>query len=60
MTKIRVTQVKSTIGRPQSQKDTMRALGIRKMHQTVVIEAKPEMLGMVRKISHLVNIVEDK
>jgi large subunit ribosomal protein L30 len=58
MGKIKVTQVKSVIDRPKRQKDTMLALGIRKMHQSVVHEATPQILGMVHKINHLVNVEE--
>lgn len=58
MGKIKVTQVKSIIDRPQRQKDTMKALGIRKMHQTVVHEATPQILGMVHKVNHLVKVEE--
>ena len=60
MSKIKITQVRSTIGRSQGQKDTLRALGIRKMHQSVVIDPTPVMMGMVKKISHLVSIEDDK
>lgn len=60
MGKIKITQVRSTIGRPQKQKDTMKALGLRKMNHTVVKEASPIVLGMVKKISHLVNVEDDK
>jgi len=60
MAKIKITQVRSTIGRPQKQKDTMKALGLRKMHQTVVKESSPMLLGMVKKVSHLVNVEDDK
>jgi large subunit ribosomal protein L30 len=58
MSKIKITLVKSTIDRPQDQKDTVKALGIKKIHQTVEKEANPQILGMVRKVSHLVKIVE--
>ncbi len=58
MTKIKITQIKSGINRPQDQKDTLVALGLRKMHQTVEREANPQTLGMVRKISHLVKVEE--
>lgn len=60
MGKIKITQVRSTIGRPQKQKDTMQALGLRKMNQSVVKESSPMILGMVNKISHLVNVEDDK
>ncbi len=58
MGKIKITQVKSVIDRPQRQKDTIRALGIQKMHQTVVHEATPQILGMVKKVNHLVKVEE--
>lgn len=54
MAKIKITQVKSIIDRPKDQKDTMRALGIKKMHHTVEREDTPVIRGMVNKISHLV------
>ena len=58
MSKIKITLVKSTIDRPKDQKDTVKALGIRKVYQTVEKEANPQILGMVRKVSHLVKVVE--
>ncbi|THH39707.1 50S ribosomal protein L30 [Neolewinella litorea] len=54
MATLRITQVKSVIDRPKSQKDTMKALGIKKMHQTVEREDTPVIRGMVNKVSHLV------
>ena len=54
MATIKITQVKSVIDRPKSQKDTIKALGIKKMHQTVEREDTPVIRGMVKKISHLV------
>lgn len=56
MKKVKVTQIKSTIDRPKRQKETMKALGIRKMHQTVEHEATPQILGMINKVSHLVSV----
>ncbi len=56
MSKVKVTQVKSAIDRPQKQKDTIRALGIRRMHQTVEHEATPQVLGMIAKVQHLLKI----
>ena len=56
MAKIKITQVKSVIDRPQSQKDTMKALGIKKMHQTVEREDTPVIRGMVNKVAHLVTV----
>lgn len=58
MAKIKITQVKSIIDRPKRQKDTMRALGIRKMHQSVVHEATPQIRGMVAAVNHLVKVEE--
>lgn len=58
MATIRITQVRSIIKRPQGQKDTMKALGLTKMHKTVEHEATPQVLGMVRKIQHLVTVEE--
>ena len=58
MKKIRITQVKSGIGRPLRQKRTLEALGLRKMHQTVEKEATPQILGMVAKVQHLVSTEE--
>lgn len=58
MKKIKITQVRSAIGRPKDQKATLRALGLRKMHQTVVKVATPQIEGMVAKVSHLVKVEE--
>ncbi len=56
MGKIKITQVKSIIDRPKRQKDTMKALGLRKMNQTVVKETSPQILGMVNKVKHLLKV----
>ena len=53
-----ITLIKSPIGQKQRQKDTVRALGLRKMHQTVVRPDNPQMRGMVFAIQHLVRVVE--
>lgn len=58
MKKIKITQVKSVIDRPERQKKTMEALGLRKMHATVEKEATPQILGMVEKVMHLVKVEE--
>ena len=58
MATIRITQVKSVIDRSKKQKDTMIALGLRKMNQTVEKEGTPQVLGMVAKVSHLVHVEE--
>ena len=60
MAKIRVTQVKSKIGKPERQKRTMLALGLKKMNQTIEHEATPQVLGMVKKVAHLLKVEEVK
>jgi large subunit ribosomal protein L30 len=56
MAKIRITQVKSKIGKPERQKRTLEALGIRKLNHSVEHEATPQILGMVVKVRHLVKV----
>jgi large subunit ribosomal protein L30 len=56
--RLKITLVKSTIGQKQNQKDTARALGLRKMHQTVIRPDNPQMRGMVFTIQHLVKVEE--
>lgn len=58
MAKIKLTQVKSIIDRPQRQKDTMYALGLRKMNSSVEHEASAQVLGMVEKVKHLITVEE--
>lgn len=58
MAKIKITQIKSVIDRPKEQKDTIKALGLKKMNQTVEREDTPVIRGMVKKVSHLVKVEE--
>ena len=58
MKKIKVTQVKSIIDRPERQKRTMKALGLRKLNASVEVEATPQILGMVTKVNHLITVEE--
>ncbi|MDQ2902551.1 MAG: 50S ribosomal protein L30 [Ktedonobacteraceae bacterium] len=58
MTKLRVKWVKSSIGYAQDQKDTIRALGLRKLQQTVEHEDHPAIRGMIYKVIHLVKVEE--
>ena len=58
MKKIKVTQVKSVIDRPDRQKKTMEALGLRKLNATVDVEATAQILGMVRKVEHLITVAD--
>ena len=60
MAKIRVTQLKSKIGRSERQKRTMLALGLKKINQTVEHNATPQELGMVKKVAHLIKVEEVK
>jgi large subunit ribosomal protein L30 len=60
MKKIKVTLVKSGIDRPERQKLTLKALGLNKLHSTREVEATPQILGMVRKVDHLVKVEEVK
>ncbi|HHB79508.1 MAG TPA: 50S ribosomal protein L30 [Saprospiraceae bacterium] len=54
MERIKVTQVKSAIDRNKRQKNTLKALGLKKINQTVEHNATPQILGMVAKVAHLV------
>lgn len=56
MAKIRITQIKSVIDRSERQKKTIQALGLRKINHTVEVEATPAIIGMVRKVNHLVAV----
>ncbi|MBS1742808.1 MAG: 50S ribosomal protein L30 [Bacteroidetes bacterium] len=58
MKKIKITQVKSVIDRPERQKRTMVALGLKKLNATVEVEATPQILGMVTKVNHLIKVEE--
>ena len=58
MAKIKIKQVRSAINRPARQKATIKALGLRKMNQVVEHEATPQILGMVKKVQHLIEVVE--
>lgn len=60
MAKIKVTKVRSAINRPQDQKRTLEALGLRKMNQVVEHDATPTILGMVNKVKHLISVEEVK
>jgi large subunit ribosomal protein L30 len=58
MKKIRIKQVRSGIGRPIRQKRTIQALGIKKMNHQLEVEATPQILGMVEKVKHLLEVEE--
>ncbi len=56
MAKIKITQIKSKIGSTERQKNTLQALGLKKVNATVEVEGTPQILGMVRKVNHLVAV----
>jgi large subunit ribosomal protein L30 len=56
VTKVRITQVKSQIGETQKHRGTLRALGLRKIGQSVEHDETPVLAGMLRKVRHLVRI----
>lgn len=55
---LKITLVRSVIGRPPDQASTVRALGLRRLHHSVVRPDQPAIRGMVHKIQHLVNVEE--
>lgn len=58
MAKVKITQVKSLIDRPKRQKETVKALGLKKINDVVVKEVTPQIEGMINKVSHLVKVEE--
>lgn len=58
MAKLRITYTKSSIGYNEKQRATVQALGLRKLHQVVEHEDTPVIRGMVKKVSHLVQVEE--
>lgn len=58
MATIKIKNVKSAIKRPADQKATLKALGFRKLNQVVEKEATPQILGMIKKVQHLIEVVE--
>ncbi len=58
MRRLKVTQTRSLIGAKQNQRDTLRSLGLKRMHDVVVKEDRPEIRGMVATVTHLVSLEE--
>jgi len=58
MAKVKVKLVRSTINRPKRQKATIQALGFRKLNQVIEHEGTPQILGMIEKVKHLVEVVD--
>ena len=60
MTDLKITQSKSGVGGKQSQRDTLRTLGLKRLGDTVVRDDRAEVLGMIKAVSHLVTVEEVK
>ena len=58
MARLKITQVRSVIDRPKDQKRTVRALGLHRIHDSVEKDDRPEIQGMIAKVSHLVTVEE--
>lgn len=58
MATIKIKQVRSAIKRPAVQKATIKALGFKRLNQTIEKEATPQIMGMVKKVQHLIQVVE--
>lgn len=58
MAKLKITQVKSSIGSTKRQKATLEALGLKKLNNPVIHEATPQIVGMVNKMRHLITVEE--
>lgn len=58
MSTIKIKQVKSAIKRPADQKATIKALGFRRLNQVIEKEVNPQIMGMVNKVKHLIQVVE--
>ncbi|HZV71921.1 MAG TPA: 50S ribosomal protein L30 [Saprospiraceae bacterium] len=56
MSKVKITQIKSHIDRPQSQKDTLKALGLGKIRRSKIIEVTAPLQGMINKVAHMLSI----
>lgn len=58
MGKVKITQYRSDIKRPETQQRTLRALGLGKVNKTVEVELTPQIAGMIQKVNHLVTVKE--
>jgi large subunit ribosomal protein L30 len=58
MTRLKVRQVRSTIGRKKNQRETLRTLGLKRIRDEVVKDDRPEVRGMLARVSHLVTVEE--
>jgi large subunit ribosomal protein L30 len=57
-TRLKVTQIRSGIGQLQNQRETLRSLGLKRLHDVVVKEDRPEIRGMINTVTHLVTVEE--
>lgn len=53
---VKITQIKSGIGRPETQKRTLIALGLNKINRSKEVEATPQVMGMIRSVAHLIKV----
>jgi large subunit ribosomal protein L30 len=58
VSELKITQIRSGIGGKQNQRETLRTLGLKRIGQSVVRENRPEVLGMIRTVDHLVSVEE--
>ena len=58
MTRVRITQIRSTIDRPQTQKNAMKSLGLGKINRYIELEQTPAIAGVINKVKHLVKVEE--
>ena len=58
MTRLKITQIRSGIGNKENQRQTLRSLGLKRVHDVVIKEDRPEIRGMVATVSHLVPVEE--
>lgn len=58
MAKIQITLTRSVIGRPETQRKTVEALGLKKMHSSVIVEDNDAIRGQINKVSHLITVEE--
>ncbi|HYZ11098.1 MAG TPA: 50S ribosomal protein L30 [Actinomycetota bacterium] len=58
MPRLKVTQIRGGAGKPRRQRDTLRALGLRRIRHAVIKEDRPEIRGMIARVGHLVEVEE--
>lgn len=58
MARVKITQIRSTIKRPENQKLTVKALGLGKINRSVEVELTPQIQGMIQTVNHLVTVTE--